>query len=193
MSMKYHDNTVAGMLGLDTTPVAGSGNAVTSGGIYTEFSKRVQTRTLTSAQYAALSTAEKNLDIVYFITDDNIDPNLATTAQLTAHTGDSTIHVTAGQKSVWDNRVLAVATKFAIPTPGSSVSYNLTGLTADHELVRWNFTDGSTVIAENSPPCDISWTTYNGYFTISNTNGTTSASCKPVFALPTAVATTAHT
>lgn len=87
-----------------------------------------------------------------------------------------------------DQIVLTVAAAFAIPSPGSSVSYDMDGLTDDHELVRWNF----SASAENDPPASLVWTTYDGYFTITNNGGTTSETMKPVFALPTAIAITAH-
>ena len=77
---------------------------------------------------------------------------------------------------------------FAIPAPGNSVSYDMDGMTADYELARWNFSSS----AENAPPVNLTWTTYDGYFTITNTGGTTSESIKPVFALPVAVAATSH-
>lgn len=82
--------------------------------------------------------------------------------------------------------VIGVAAAFAIPAEGSSVSYNLAGLTADHELSRWNFSTS----AENDPPAKLMWTTYAGYFTITNNGGTTSESMRPVFELPTKKAAT---
>jgi hypothetical protein len=84
--------------------------------------------------------------------------------------------------------ILTPSSAFAIPASGASVSYDMDGLTEDHELVRWNFSSS----AENAPPVNLTWTTYDGYFTITNTGGTTSESIKPVFALPVAVAATSH-
>lgn len=84
--------------------------------------------------------------------------------------------------------VVSVETAFAIPASGASVSYDLDGITSDHELVRWNFSSS----AENQPPVDLQWDTYDGYFTITNTSGTTSESIRPVFVLPTALAATTH-
>lgn len=83
---------------------------------------------------------------------------------------------------------LTPSSAFSIPASGGSVSYNLTGITTSHELIRWNFSSS----AENCPPAKLSWNTYNGYFTIANNGGTTSESIKPVFVLPNAVATTNH-
>lgn len=88
-----------------------------------------------------------------------------------------------------DVAVLGPSTAFSIPASGSSVSYNLTGLTAQHELTRWNFSSS----AENHPPVKLSWSTYAGYFTITNNGGTTTETIRPVFALPNAIATTSHT
>ena len=84
--------------------------------------------------------------------------------------------------------VISVETAFAIPASGASVSYDLEGITSDHELVRWNFSSS----AENQPPVDLQWDTYDGYFTITNTSGTTSESIRPVFVLPTKSAATTH-
>lgn len=83
---------------------------------------------------------------------------------------------------------LEVSAAFAIPAAGSSVSYNLSGLTDKHELVRWNF----SASAENAPPADLEWHTYAGYFTITNNGGTTSETMRPMFSKPKAVAATAR-
>lgn len=98
--------------------------------------------------------------------------------------GDLTI---AG-RIVGGKLVVSPSTAFAIPASGASVSYDLDGITADFELVRWNFSTS----AENQPPVDLQWDTYDGYFTITNTSGTTSESIRPVFVLPTALETTTH-
>lgn len=72
----------------------------------------------------------------------------------------------------------------AFPIPSTSVTKTMSGITASHVLVAWNFSSS----AENSPPCDLTWSTTSGSFTITKTSGTTSESIQPVFALPTAVA-----
>lgn len=84
--------------------------------------------------------------------------------------------------------ILTPAQTIPIPASGSSASYSMDGLTSDHELVRWNF----SASAENIPPANLTWTTYNGYFTITNTSGSTSESIRPVFALPDAIAISAR-
>jgi hypothetical protein len=86
------------------------------------------------------------------------------------------------------NIVLSPPAAFAIPASGASVSYDLDGITSDHELVRCNFSSS----AENQPPVDLHWDTYDGYFTITNTSGTTSESIRPVFVLPTKKTATTH-
>lgn len=70
-----------------------------------------------------------------------------------------------------------VSTAFSIPAPGTSVSYNMVGLTDEYELIKWNFSSSS----ENTPPADLVCTTYNGYFTITNNGGITSETIKPLF------------
>lgn len=83
---------------------------------------------------------------------------------------------------------LKPSSAFAIPASGSSVSYDLEGMTAEHELARWNFSSS----AENRPPADLTWTTADGYFTVSNDGGATSETIRPVFVIPTGRAITAH-
>lgn len=87
-----------------------------------------------------------------------------------------------------DNVALTPSTTIPIPASGNSASYSMSGLTSDHELVRWNF----SASAENAPPANLSWDTYNGYFTITNNGGTTSESIRPVFELPSAITITNH-
>lgn len=95
-------------LTFDSLPTSGSSNPVRSSGVYTEFTKRQITNTLTKTEYNALPATDKQKDILYVITDDNEDPTLATSAQLTAHTSDSTVHVTSGEKAVWNTQCIVV-------------------------------------------------------------------------------------
>lgn len=88
--------------------------------------------------------------------------------------------------------VLKTESAFALPASGSSVSKDMSGLTADHELIRWNFYDNGAIVPENQPPADLTWTTYAGYFTITNNGGTTTATIQPIFALPSATAISNH-
>lgn len=107
-------------------------------------------------------------------------------------TGEPTKKITAQNAAAslaslsW--QVLTPSAAIAIPASGSSVSMNMTGLTSDHELMRWNF----SASAENAPPVNLTWNTYNGYFTITNDGGSTSESIRPVFALPSAITITNH-
>lgn len=84
------------------------------------------------------------------------------------------------------NRVLTPSA--AIMIPDSSASYNLPGLTANHVVVAWRFSSS----AENSPPCNLTVTTYDGYFTVVKSNGTTTETFQPVFAVPLEVTAMTH-
>lgn len=86
------------------------------------------------------------------------------------------------------NEILTPSASISIPASGNSVSRNMEGLTPWHQLVRWNFSSS----AENSPPVNLTWTTYDGYFTITNNGGSTTESIRPVFAWPTSVSITAR-
>lgn len=107
-------------------------------------------------------------------------------------TGEPTKKITAANAAaslaVLSGQVLTPSAAIAIPASGSSVSMNMAGLTSDHILTHWNFSSSP----ENAPPASLAWATYAGYFTITNTGGTTSETIKPVFELPTAIATTAR-
>ena len=82
--------------------------------------------------------------------------------------------------------MLTPSAAFSIPSAGNSVRYNMTGITTDHVLTHWNFSSSP----ENAPPVDLTWTTDDGYFTITNNGGTTAETIKPVFELPTTVSIT---
>ena len=84
--------------------------------------------------------------------------------------------------------VMQCQTAFAIPSEGTTVAYDMFGLTEDHHLILWNFSSS----AENKPPCNLTYHTYNGYFTITNDSGTASETMQPIFAVPTAVAISNH-
>lgn len=84
--------------------------------------------------------------------------------------------------------ICEVETAFSIPASGSSVSYNMDGLTEDYELTKWNFSSSP----ENKPPVNLTWATYEGYFTITNNSGTTSETIRPMFENPKKVAITTH-
>lgn len=81
-----------------------------------------------------------------------------------------------------------VSTAFSIPAPGTSVSYNMVGITDEYELIKWNFSSSP----ENVPPADLTCDIYNGYFTITNNSGTTTETIKPLFIKSKKVAITAR-
>lgn len=90
-------------------------------------------------------------------------------------------------KTFVDVAVIQAESAFPLPaTANASVTKTMDGITEDHVLIQWNFSSS----AENAPPVDLTWTTANGSFTITNTSGSTSESIQPVFALPIAVAVT---
>ena len=106
-------------------------------------------------------------------------------------TGESTKKITAANLASSVAAIgglqLTPSTAFSIPSEGNSVSYSMDGLTANHILTQWNFSTS----AENAPPVDLSWTTANGSFTITNNGGSSSETIKPIFELPVAVSRTA--
>jgi hypothetical protein len=104
----------------------------------------------------------------------NIYGDLAVSGTVTIN-GDLAVSGT-----VTDKRILQATSALPIPSVGSTSTRYITGLTSDHQLVRWNFSSS----AENAPPADLDWETYDGYFTITNNGGTTSESITPVFILP---------
>jgi hypothetical protein len=79
-----------------------------------------------------------------------------------------------------DKAILHATSALPIPSAGSTSTEYISGLTSDHQLVRWNFSSSP----ENAPPADLEWETFDGYFTITNNGGTTSESITPVFILP---------
>ena len=106
-------------------------------------------------------------------------------------TGEPTKKITAANlaasMAAVGGQQLTPSAAFSIPSEGNSVSYSMGGLTANHILTHWNFSSS----AENAPPVDLSWTTANGSFTITNNGGSTSETMMPIFELPVAVSITA--
>lgn len=83
--------------------------------------------------------------------------------------------------------VLTLTQAISIPGANESVTYNMTGITADYELIRWNFSSS----AENFPPTSLAWTTGSGTFTITNNGTATLETIKPVFTKTVGVGATA--
>ena len=102
--------------------------------------------------------------------------------------GNTSLITSGGVYTAITDLVIGASAAFALPASGSSVSKNMEGLTANHVLIAWNF----SASAENMPPADLTCTTYSGYFTVTNSGGTTSETIKPVFALPKAVTLSNH-
>lgn len=93
-------------------------------------------------------------------------------------------------QSAITDRVIIPDIAITIPAVSDgAVRYNMAGMTADHVVIDWRF----TTAPDNEPPADITIETYSGYFTIQNTNGVTTDSVKPVFAVPTAKTTALNT
>ena len=76
-----------------------------------------------------------------------------------------------------DKLILAAASPIAIPGAGLSVTYSMAGITAMHQLTRWNF----SAAAENFPPTSLEWATGAGTFTITNNGNDTDETIQPVF------------
>lgn len=73
--------------------------------------------------------------------------------------------------------ILIAGSATSIPSAGNSVTISITGLTANHYLVAWNFSSS----AENNPPVNLSWNTSSGSCVITNNGGSTSETIQPIF------------
>ena len=76
------------------------------------------------------------------------------------------------------------ASGYAVTGNGTSGQLSLTGLTADHVVGNWGmFSDSAytTPIPENAPTCDLTITTYSGYWTYTVANFTSTFYLKPTF------------
>lgn len=86
-----------------------------------------------------------------------------------------------------NKKILTPADPISIPpTNNPTKTYSMSGLTSNHIVIAWNFSDSP----ENQPPCNLQITTSANSFTITNNGGTTDQNCKPIFAIPTQVAAT---
>lgn len=70
----------------------------------------------------------------------------------------------------------------AVTPSTTQQTYSLPGLTTDHELIRWNFVNSGTDVAENAPPCDLTWETGANIWKLT-AGSATSVTCQPVFAI----------
>lgn len=76
------------------------------------------------------------------------------------------------------------ASGYAVTGNGTSGQLSLTGLTADHVVGNWGmFSDSAytTPIPENAPTCNLTITTYSGYWTYTVENFTSTFYLKPTF------------
>lgn len=134
-------------------------------------------------------------DYAEIVGNGNYDPAYARLTKSNARTldwngneelaGDLTINKDTNPISV-GQMLLTPSAAISIPAEGTTISCNLYGITPSHVLVAWRFSESP----ENNPPCNLTWTTYKNSFSIQNTNGTTSETIQPVFALPNALAAT---
>lgn len=109
-----------------------------------------------------------------------VSRNVATTTYFgvtklaSANGGSETL---AATQYMATKKIIKTATTISIPAAGTSITKNCDYISADHELIRWNFSESP----ENQPPCDLSWTTAAGSFTITNNGGTSSETIQPTF------------
>lgn len=154
---------------------------------------RIQIQFNTGSPITAYSVARYGIDGSGSVASVNsVSPDQYGNVQLVANDIQATdsasiqTHLTNIETDVDGLKSALLQPSSAFPIPSTSVTKSMSGITANHVLVAWNFSTS----AENSPPCDLTWTTASGSFTITKTSGTTSESIQPVFALPTAVAAT---
>lgn len=62
------------------------------------------------------------------------------------------------------------------PIPSSSVIISDSRITANHYLIKWNFTSSP----DNAPPVSLSWTTGAGQITIVNNGGSSAENMQPL-------------
>ena len=160
MSFKYHDQTIAGLPDLDTTPTQNSVNAITSGGVYSALAAKKTVMSITAQEYSLLSQAEKMADIVYVITDDE-----APTDTVYSKTQvDSLISNVIAQEVIRVEIASYDGTTTRIPSSGTNPL-----ITADHVVIS------STLGTPSVQTGDWTVTTYAGYLTLSgNASGSTS-------------------
>ena len=89
--------------------------------------------------------------------------------------------VNADLKTALNNKILKATS--AVTPQTTQQTYTLSGLTASHELIRWNFKSGNNDAPENYSNVDLTWTTGSNQWTLVS-SGSTSLTCQPVFAIP---------
>lgn len=155
---------------------------------------RIQIQFNTGNPITAYSVARYGIDgsgAVVFV--NGVSPDANGNVQLLAadiQASDSTsiqAHLTADETDIAElktslNAKILKATSAVTPST-TQQTYSLSGLTADHELIRWNFVNSGTDVAENSPPCDLNWETDTNIWKLT-AGSATSVTCQPVFAIP---------
>ena len=91
-----------------------------------------------------------------------------------------------GTWAIPNTAMLQPASAIPIPSEGNITYYAMQGITSNHVLVLWQYSDSP----ENYPPADLMWYTDNGVFGIGNASGTTDETIQPIFVLPNMVTTT---
>lgn len=88
--------------------------------------------------------------------------------------------------STISNKVIMPSSPISIPL--NSQYYDLEGITANHVVFKWQFSQS----AENTPPCNLTIETFDGYFRLDNDGGSTNETVQPIFIIPTAVQASAN-
>lgn len=87
-------------------------------------------------------------------------------------------------QTIAQNRIISLTSAIIVPPYGASTTKNISGMTSDYEVVKWNFSEHS----ENDPPYSLQITTSSESITITNNStgtGTITETIKPVFMVPT--------
>ena len=87
---------------------------------------------------------------------------------------------------IYDKLCIKSSNRLTVPA-NALTTFTFPGLTDGHELVRWNFYDGtslsSSTIEENNPPADLTWITAIDSLVIINSSSSV-VYCEPVFVKP---------
>lgn len=178
----------------DTSPKVVTCAGFTSGDlaagtiIFVKFTNTATTTAVASLQMNVNSTGDKNIKKLYngsisnITTIGEIQKNIPL---IFAYNGTYWVLLGANYNTTYS----LITPSAAIAIPSGSATYTMSGMTATHVLLEWGFSSSP----ENSPPCDLSWTTASGSFTITNNGGTSSETIKPVFIKPSGVTATAST
>lgn len=93
-------------------------------------------------------------------------------------------HLTADETDIAELKTSIIQSSAYAVTGNGTTSHSLTGLTADHVVGNWGMYSDSgltTPIPENAPTCDLTITTYSGYWTYTVANFTSTFYLKPTF------------